>query len=70
MGDTFSHTFTNVGVFNYYCDIHGFDLGNGQVSGMSGSVTVQPAAIPAPPALLMGLIGLLSTGAFRRFRCR
>ncbi len=38
--DTFDHTFTNVGVFHYFCAIHGFDFGNGTAGGMSGTITV------------------------------
>jgi plastocyanin len=41
-GATFDHTFENIGTFNYYCLIHGADIGGGQVSGMSGSITVVP----------------------------
>src|SRR5262249_38388504 len=43
-GVTFSHTFTHVGVFTYYCVIHGTDNGNGTASGMFGTITVQAAA--------------------------
>jgi uncharacterized repeat protein (TIGR01451 family) len=37
---TFDHTFTQPGSYNYYCTVHGFDAGGGQVGGMSGSVHV------------------------------
>ena len=40
---TFTHTFTNLGQFVYYCQPHGFDNGNGTAGGMSGKVTVVPA---------------------------
>ena len=40
-GFTFTHTFTQAGTFNYYCTNHGIDLGGGNVTGMSGHVTVQ-----------------------------
>ena len=41
---TFDHTFTAVGTFNYYCTVHGFDAGGGNVGGMSGHVVAQAAA--------------------------
>ncbi|TVS00385.1 MAG: DNRLRE domain-containing protein [Phycisphaerales bacterium] len=37
---TFSHTFTTIGTFWYYCIPHGFDNGDGTASGMAGTVTV------------------------------
>ncbi len=41
---TFDHTFTQLGTFNYYCALHGFDAGGGQVGGMSGFIhVVMPA---------------------------
>jgi plastocyanin len=42
-GFTFDHTFTNIGSFQYFCQIHGMDLGDGTASGMAGTVIVQPA---------------------------
>ncbi len=44
---TFDHTFTQTGTFNYYCIVHGADIGGGQVIGMSGHVVVL-----GPPAEL------------------
>ncbi|CAN5545476.1 hypothetical protein BH09PLA1_BH09PLA1_14100 [soil metagenome] len=44
-GPTFNHTFTLAGVFTYYCDIHGFDNGNGTAGGMFGTITVIQQAI-------------------------
>jgi uncharacterized repeat protein (TIGR01451 family) len=44
---TFEHTFAQTGTFNYFCIVHGFDAGNGQVGGMSGHVVVL-----GPPAEL------------------
>ncbi|MGI8923131.1 MAG: cupredoxin domain-containing protein [Fimbriimonadales bacterium] len=41
-GQTFEHTFTNVGTWWYYCVPHGNDNGNGTASGMAGTVTVVP----------------------------
>jgi len=43
-GFTFDHTFTQVGSFAYYCQIHGFDNGDGTAGGMSGTITVQNAS--------------------------
>jgi spore coat protein A len=40
---TFSHTFTNLGTFAYYCRPHGFDNGDQTAGGMSGTITVLPA---------------------------
>ena len=40
--DSYSHTFTQTGVFHYFCSIHGFDFGNGTAGGMSGTITVLP----------------------------
>jgi spore coat protein A len=40
---TFSHTFTHVGTFWYYCRPHGFDNGDQTAGGMSGTITVLPA---------------------------
>ena len=45
VGDTFSHTFTQTGVFNDYCDIHGFDLGGGQVGGVFGLMSARALRI-------------------------
>jgi spore coat protein A len=44
---TFSHTFTNVGTFWYYCRPHGFDNGDQTAGGMAGTVTVLPAGTGA-----------------------
>ena len=54
-GSTFTHTFGEVGTFNYYCLIHGSDVGNGNVGGMSGSITVvpEPGAWTAATGLLL-----------------
>ena len=40
---TFSHTFTTLGVFHYYCLPHGFDNGDQTAGGMAGTITVLPA---------------------------
>ena len=43
-GATFDHTFTNVGSFQYYCTVHGFDTGNGTAGGMAGTINVTASA--------------------------
>ena len=43
----YSHTYTNVGRFYYYCTFHGFDVGGGFAGGMSSFVDVIP--VPPPP---------------------
>ena len=62
MGNTYDHTFTNVGVWQYYCQLHGFDNGNQTAGGMSGTVTV---VVPEPStmaALGLGFLMLLRRG--------
>jgi len=55
---SFDHTFSHVGVFPYYCSVHGFDNGDGTAGGMSGTITVVPE--PATlPLLLLGGVPLL-----------
>ena len=63
---TFDHTFNTPGVFNYYCQIHGFDIGGGQVSGMSGHVTVNPVPEPSLLLLAAGVVGAAAFGRKRR----
>ncbi len=65
---TFDHTFTHSGTFTYYCTVHGFDNGDGTALGMSGSILVRPAAVPAPGSLLTFavLFVLGGTGLKRR----
>ena len=41
----YEHTFTTVGTFEYYCQLHGADLGALGVLGMAGTVTV---VVPEP----------------------
>jgi plastocyanin len=62
----FDHTFTQVGSFNYYCTHHGFDLGGGQVVGMTGTITVQPVPEPVHGLLAATLAGGLAYGVRRR----
>lgn len=66
-GSTFDHTFTQLGTFEYYCLIHGADLGGGQVSGMSGSITVAPVPEPGAWGLVAGSM-LLGYSALRKRR--
>lgn len=40
-GATFEHTFATAGTFPYHCELHGYDNGNGTVSGMSALIIVQ-----------------------------
>ena len=44
---TNSHTFTQLGTFNYFCSVHGSNPGCGNVASMSGRVfVVSPGATP------------------------
>ncbi len=71
-GNTFDHTFTVAGVYEYYCAFHGSDNGDGTASGMAGVVTVMPAT-PACPADLgvqgggQGQDGVLDNNDFIAF---
>lgn len=60
---TFEHTFSNVGSFAYFCDIHGDDNGLGGFEGMGAFVHVVPA--PASAALF-GTLGLAPVRRRRR----
>ncbi|MBL8066681.1 MAG: hypothetical protein JNM34_12620 [Chthonomonadaceae bacterium] len=55
-GSTFDHTFTNIGDFGYYCDLHGSDLGNGQVIGMAGRVFVLAPKLAESFTIFRGLL--------------
>jgi uncharacterized repeat protein (TIGR01451 family) len=61
-GFTFTHTFQNSGTFAYFCTLHGVDLLNGQVVGMSGFIHVVSAApsLGVTPATLN--FGIIATG--------
>lgn len=63
-GSTFEHTFTNVGVWWYYCTPHGFDLGNQTAGGMAGTVTVVPE--PATSIALGTGLAILALARRRR----
>jgi len=52
-GFTYSHTFNELGTFNYYCTVHGFDGGCRSVGAMAGYVAV---VLPgAPPYQVIGV---------------
>src|SRR5262245_36465073 len=64
---SFDHTFTNVGSFNYYCSLHGFQLpGGSQVGGMSGFVMVNP--VPEPAFILLAASAFGVAAFYRRRR--
>ena len=63
-GPNFTHTFTQTGTFEYYCDIHGFDAGDGTAGGMAGIITV--LAVPEPLSLASAGSLLLLTLPRRR----
>jgi plastocyanin len=65
---SFSHTFTQVGTFNYYCQIHGFDNGDGTADGMAATVTV--LAVPEPAGASVVSVLLISGMLARRGRAR
>ena len=65
---TFDHRFTNAGTFTYYCNVHGFDLGNGTASGMQGLVIVQP--VPEPGLVLVIAGAAAGLGCYARRRAR
>jgi prepilin-type N-terminal cleavage/methylation domain-containing protein len=69
VGFTFDHTFTHVGTFEYYCQVHGVDNGNGTAGGlMHGSVIVQPVPEPSSVLLVASVAGGLAYGCRRRAR--
>ncbi len=63
-GQTFDHTFNQVGTFDYFCQFHGFDPGGGPPQGMAGKITVQ--AVPEPTTV--ALLGLGAVALIRRRR--
>jgi plastocyanin len=58
----FEHTFTTPGTFDYYCTLHGVDLGPQGVIGMGGTVTV---LVPEPRAGLIALVLIALRGGRR-----
>src|SRR4029079_2710538 len=68
---TFSVTFDSAGTFNYFCRIHGSDLGGGNVGGMSGHLTVvEPVPEPTRSLFSAGLASAAVVGVRRRVRAR
>jgi plastocyanin len=63
---SFSHTFHTAGTFWYYCDIHGFDMGNGMAGGMSGRIAVMPVPEPMSILAVAGIVGGGVIGIRRR----
>ena len=51
---SFSHTFGQLGTFNYYCTVHGFSAGCRGVGAMSGIVTV--VLTGSPPYQVTGIM--------------
>jgi plastocyanin len=64
-GDTFEHTFTNAGVYWYYCSPHGFPNADGTASGMASIIEV---IVPAPGSVTLLAIGTLIAAPWRRRR--
>jgi len=65
-GFTFEHTFTQTGVFHYYCSVHGQDDGDGTASGMAGTITVGgggPQYFFGLPHEALGMAELADDGA-------
>jgi plastocyanin len=63
---SFSHTFTQAGMFTYFCELHGFDNGDGTASGMAAKVTVTPV----PEVGLSGFATVITAGFLTRRRGR
>jgi plastocyanin len=61
---TFSHTFLHAGTYVYYCDIHGFDFGNGTAGGMAATIKVN--AVPEPVSLGLIVPVMMVLGRRRR----
>ena len=56
---TFSHTFTHAGTYVYYCDIHGFDFGNGTAGGMAATIKVNAVPEPVSLGLILPVVAML-----------
>lgn len=56
---TFSHTFTHAGTYVYYCDIHGFDFGNGTAGGMFARIKVNAVPEPVGVGLILPVVTML-----------
>jgi uncharacterized repeat protein (TIGR01451 family) len=63
---SFDHTFTHAGTFNYFCAVHGFDAGGGQVGGMSGHVIVTgpPSELSVTKSVIPGSVSVGGTLTF------
>jgi plastocyanin len=68
VGGMFDFTFTIPGTYTYICNIHGFEIGGGQTSGMAGRIFV----VPEPTLILtVSAIGMAVGGCcVRRWRGR
>jgi len=67
---TYSHTYTHAGHFEYYCTLHGFDIGGNFAGGMAGYVDVLPlpcAADLGGPGGQPGADGTLNNNDFIAF---
>jgi plastocyanin len=54
-GFTFDHTFNNVGVFNYFCTVHGQAIMSGTITVTPANATLQSIAVtPANPSIMAG----------------
>ena len=56
---TFDVTFPLVGSFNYYCDVHGADLGGGNLIGMVGTISVIPEPAAQASLVALALLGFV-----------
>ena len=65
-GSSYTHTFTHVGSFEYYCQPHGFDFGNGHAGGMAGVINVR--AVPEPSSAASVAAALAGLALRRRRR--
>lgn len=54
-GATFDHTFNTSGSYGYFCDLHGFDQGNGTFGGMGGFVHVLKTLVPSSFNIFRGI---------------
>ena len=69
-GEGYTHTFSSVGTFDYYCKVHGFTMAGTVVvestSTSPGETTAPPTGSPLPntgPFVVLGLVFLLAGGA-------
>lgn len=71
-GESYTHTFSSAGTFDYYCRVHGFAMSGTVVVEGSGSTTPPPTGSPLPntgpgslsgPFVVIGLLFLVAGGA-------